>query len=185
MALRSRRTTEVCISGSGFMTFADRLLSKIDVTSIGTGCWVWTGGTNAKGYGYIRTSGRGSPMETAHRATYEMMRGEVPDGLHLDHLCRNPRCCNPDHLEPVTRAENKLRARKAVPHCVRGHYFTPENTGFDGTKRYCRACHNTNYTRWYHERGGKEYRAELRAEGSQQRRELVVWPKRHVRTVTS
>lgn len=148
------------------MTFIERLEKYISRDLVGAGCWIWTGATNSKGYGYLRTGGRGMPMIPVHRATYELVRGPISEDFHIDHLCRNPRCCNPDHLEPVTRQENRLRARKAVPHCPSGHYYTQENTGIDGNKRYCRICHNAAYVRWYHERGGKKYRAELRAEGS-------------------
>jgi hypothetical protein len=71
--------------------------------------------------------------------------GEIPEGLELDHLCRNTLCVNPDHLEPVTHAENIQRghaARGPVTHCRRRHEMTAENSYFDGRtgKRYCRSC---------------------------------------------
>jgi HNH endonuclease len=76
------------------------------------GCWTWLGTLSGSGrsralaYGYVRRHGR---MQPAHRAYWEVLHGPVPDGLELDHLCRNRHCVNPDHLEPVTRLENIAR----------------------------------------------------------------------------
>ncbi len=111
-----------------------------------TECWLWTGPTN-RGYG--RATIRGRKM-TAHRAVYLTMRGPIPPGrhIHLDHLCRNKMCVNPDHMEIVSRRENILRgqaptalnARKT--HCIHGHEFTPDNTMIrSGGSRKCRICH--------------------------------------------
>lgn len=73
-----------------------------------TGCWLWDHHTSDKGYGQLRERSSGRTIK-AHRYFYELHRGPIPDGLHLDHLCRNPRCVNPDHLEPVTNGENQRR----------------------------------------------------------------------------
>lgn len=106
-----------------------------------TGCIEYTGPLDARGYGSQITRGPGALRVQTHVAAYEMLVGPVPDGLELDHLCRNPRCCNPSHLEPVTHAENMRRAGSAVTHCIHGHEYTPENTARDGRgRRYCRAC---------------------------------------------
>lgn len=75
-----------------------------------TGCWNWQLSLNNAGYGikcvptYRRVLG--------HRYYYEQLVGPIPEGHDLDHLCRNPRCCNPDHLEPVTRSENLRRGAR-------------------------------------------------------------------------
>lgn len=70
-----------------------------------TGCWLWLGCKSPLGYGYVKRSGH----RAAHRLYYTEHVGPIPDGLVLDHLCRNPSCVNPDHLEPVTNAENGRR----------------------------------------------------------------------------
>ena len=72
-------------------------------------CWLWTGYITPLGYGTltVRRLGRGFK---AHRLVYELLVGPIPVGLELDHLCRNTRCVNPDHLEPVTHAENMRRS---------------------------------------------------------------------------
>lgn len=75
-----------------------------------TGCWVWQWVKNKKGYGQMR-DGNSPTMLYSHRVFYERAKGAVPQGMMLDHLCRNPACVNPDHLEPVTNFENIRRGR--------------------------------------------------------------------------
>jgi hypothetical protein len=76
-----------------------------------------------------------------HRRAYERAYGRIPDGLEIDHLCRNRACINPEHLEAVTHAENVRRAAVLVTGCKQGHPFTPENTYlFRGKYRRCRTC---------------------------------------------
>lgn len=107
-------------------------------------CWPWRGSVGTHGYGQhmINTKNR-----RAHRVAYELVFGPIPSGLTLDHLCRNKRCVNPAHLEPVTVQENirrsdcpsALNARKT--HCKRGHEFTPATTYITPAgSRQCRKC---------------------------------------------
>ena len=70
------------------------------------GGWLWKGSPGGNGYGKTWQDGR---TLLAHRFVYEKLRGQIPKGLHIDHLCRRPMCVNPSHLEPVTAAVNKRR----------------------------------------------------------------------------
>ncbi len=106
-------------------------------------CWNWKGILTRSGYPHFSFHGE---YANGHRFAYSMLRGPIPNGLVLDHLCRNRACVNPDHLEPVSLKTNILRgtglaainAKKT--HCVRGHEFTPENTYRSSSGRDCRTC---------------------------------------------
>jgi HNH endonuclease len=107
-------------------------------------CWNWVGSKNKAGYGRLWFSGE---YVLAHRLSYELLRGEIPERLELDHLCRNPGCVNPDHLEAVTHAENNLRGisppahNARATHCIRGHRFDADNTRYlAGGRRRCKTC---------------------------------------------
>lgn len=76
-------------------------------------CWEWTVSTGSHGYGQFAVGGLGGTMVLAHRYAFELLVGPIPEGLTLDHLCRNKICVNPDHLEPVTLVLNGQRARLA------------------------------------------------------------------------
>lgn len=107
-------------------------------------CWIWTGHKNRCGYGRLTVDGR---RIAAHRLAYELLVGPVPDGLELDHLCRNRACVRPSHLEPVTHRENTLRgdtivaAAAAATACPQGHAYDEANTyRYPDGRRDCRTC---------------------------------------------
>jgi hypothetical protein len=121
-----------------------RVLNRVSYPD--TGCWVFEG-ARAWGYGRIGLTIDGHKrVRQAHRVVYEALVGPVPEGLDLDHLCRNRACVNPNHLEPVTRQINLLRGdtipahHAAKTHCPAGHAYDEANTGHDRGTRRCRAC---------------------------------------------
>lgn len=116
----------------------ERLLSKISPEP-NSGCWIWTESVGNGGYGSIRSE---LGWEGAHRAAYRLFRGPIPDGMDLDHLCRVRCCCNPHHLEPVTRQENLLRGENCRKDCCHAGHPYPENLRIrpDTGKRQCMEC---------------------------------------------
>jgi len=143
----------------------DRFWSRVKIGEPDE-CWPWLGTPSGNGYGRI---GFGKKMFTAHCVAYELLVGQIPEGLTLDHTCRNRICCNPKHLEPVTEKVNILRgtspsaenARKT--HCPRGHPYNESNTYVhkDG-RRDCIICVRENVRKW---------RAEHREHYNEQARE--------------
>ena len=138
----------------------ERFWSKVDRCGPDE-CWPWLAG-KTKGYGTICLKiGDVWRSRRAHRLVYAALIGPIPEGLTLDHLCRNHDCCNPGHCEPVTNKENILRgtcptavnARKT--HCPQGHPYSEENTQVGPTGwRYCRICARAN---------DRQYKARKRA----------------------
>ncbi len=108
-------------------------------------CWLWTTPRVADGYGEFQVNRQ---KVLAHRFSYTLLIGPIPEGLELDHLCRVRHCVRPSHLEPVTHRVNLLRGdtmpirNAAKTHCPAGHEYSMENTYIrtDG-RRYCRTCH--------------------------------------------
>ncbi|WP_374725912.1 HNH endonuclease signature motif containing protein [Paraburkholderia phenoliruptrix] len=106
-----------------------------------TQCWNWNGRIAKNGYGVQRV---GRSCQAAHRYVFILIKGEIPAGLELDHLCRNRACVNPEHMEPVTHMENMLRSpvyqsRIQAMTCSKGHPLDGVRTR-NGGGRYCRTC---------------------------------------------
>jgi hypothetical protein len=112
-----------------------------------SGCWVWVGAVNNKGYGLTWFRRK---ITTAHRAYFIIAYGAVPTGLTLDHLCRNTRCVNPVHLEPVTHQENMRRGFfGSKTHCPQGHPYAGENLVIPKSGgRRCRTCDRAKSLRY-------------------------------------
>ena len=150
--------------------YEDNFWSKFDRTGpdvLGLGpCWNWQGAVQKhNGYGRLTTRSytKGQKRSfAAHRLAYELVNGPVPEGLQLDHLCRNRICGNPTHLEPVTMRENLMRGETLAAQlssqtaCKHGHEFTPENTyrRRDGS-RNCKTCVRAASLRYHHRRAAR------------------------------
>jgi hypothetical protein len=112
-----------------------------------SGCWLWLGATSKNGYGVVRLSNP-RRMTGAHRFSYELFVGPIPDGFTVDHQCNNIACVNPNHLKAMTQLDNGRRYTEAITHCPQGHPYDEKNTriikGYgvnDGYKlRVCRIC---------------------------------------------
>lgn len=125
----------------------ERFWAKVGATD-SQGCWPWLG-HKLPDTGHARFWLDGRTI-SAYRFGYELLIGPIPDGLVIDHLCRNPQCVNPKHLEPVTSRENTLRGlslpaqHAAKTHCKQGHPFDATNTHWYLKRgipvRRCRAC---------------------------------------------
>jgi hypothetical protein len=120
-----------------------RFLAKIKIAD--TGCWLWTAHIQKHGYGCFQYDRK---CCLAHRVSYTLFVGPIPEGLTIDHACRVRNCVNPAHLRPMTNAENILigvgpsaiHAKKT--HCPQGHAYTPENTYVFEGSRSCKTCHH-------------------------------------------
>jgi hypothetical protein len=126
------------------------------------GCWQWTGYRIAAGYGKVSILGT-RRKDLAHRVSYRLFVGPIPDGLTIDHLCRNTGCVRPDHLEPVTLRENIRRSKPERTTCPHGHsladaYIDVTPAGFRHKK--CRTCVLDRVRRRRERLGGTDATAE-------------------------
>jgi len=110
----------------------ERFISKTELCGDDGTCWGWTAGLTGQGYGKFKAHGK---TLLTHRVAWEWLKGPIPDGMFVDHLCRNRRCCNPEHLRIVSPTQNALENSESIcainakkTHCLNGHEFTPENT---------------------------------------------------------
>lgn len=136
-----------------FQEIITRVLEE--VRSMPTPCWLWTGSDSGNGYGRVSIGGK---TRAVHIVVYEHHKGPVPEGMVLDHECRNRECCNPDHLTPRTVLDNTLRgigptARNAAKtHCKRGHALKGDNLMLrergGRIHRECRACKKIRSIPW-------------------------------------
>ena len=129
-----------------------------------TGCWNWTGYESGVGYSGFNVGGHHS----AHRYAFHTIVGPIPEGMELDHVCRNRACCNPTHLEPVTRRENQLRGNTIAAanadrtHCKRGHPYEGEHLRIiihkaSGRKmRSCKTCFRIDRKLLYEKKIGRK-----------------------------
>lgn len=153
------------------MTLRDRFWAKVNLTGE---CWLWTGAVTTQGYGQI-WDGAITGRHQVHRLSYQWVKGSIPVGLDLDHLCHNAdlscpggpqcvhrRCVNPEHLEPATRKRNCERGRtgaylKARQQCPQGHPYDDSNTlHLPRGRRGCRACMKGISKRYLATEHGKE-----------------------------
>lgn len=122
----------------------ERFMQMVQVDQV-TGCWNWQGGKDKNGYGFFTVEGK---QYKAHRWIYEHTNGPIPEGLVIDHLCRNHSCVNPspDHLEPVTNRENVARGVGFAAHtlrtntCINGHPLEGDNLKVYQGRRFCLTC---------------------------------------------
>lgn len=126
----------------------DRFWSKVDKTD---SCWLWKAALSSTGYGVFRVSDP-DRLLYAHRFSYQLAKGDIPSGFCLDHLCRVPRCVNPEHLEAVTPQVNTSRGlSKKREKCIRGHDFSGNNVYYrpDNGARQCLLCKPLQFKDWY------------------------------------
>lgn len=128
-----------------------RFWAKVDKSG---DCWMWTAAHNGGGYGHFRWNGS---LHMAHRWSYVLARGSVDPEQVIDHLCRNPRCVNPSHLEAVDHATNVRRGiprASKITRCTHGHEYDQSNTGWyehprtGERERFCRACKRGKKAEW-------------------------------------
>lgn len=135
----------------------ERFVGRVHVSE--DGCWEWRGYIRKDGYGGVSKGGR---WMLAHRASYELFRGPIPEGMGLDHLCRVRSCVHPNHLEAVSQRENVLRSPVAPAavnahktHCHKGHPLEGDNVYLNqrsdrpSPSRICKTCRKEYAQRRY------------------------------------
>jgi HNH endonuclease len=152
----------------------ERFWEKVEKTD---DCWLWLGNLNGNGYGYTKLEAPSRRNELAHRISWTLHFGPIPEGLFVCHHCDTPPCVRPDHLFLGTHSDNmKDMWRKdrgfslfrGVTRCKHGHAFTPENTYIDRHgRRACRACGRDRINRW-----NAEHREEARQRGREWQRKF-------------
>lgn len=153
-ALTHGYINEVCSHMLGRPNLETRFWAKVKKTK---GCWLWTGGKFQSGYGQFKYKTESVPKpkfkpRKAHRISWELTRGLIPENKVVDHICRNRPCVNPNHLRIVTKKVNALEnslgpsaINHSKTHCNNGHEFNSENTYLYGkNKRQCRICQKKN-----------------------------------------
>ncbi len=130
---------------------ASRFWNNVDTTD---DCWLWLQSTGSHNYGQTWD---GKTVLLAHRVAWELTNGPIPDGLTIDHICRNRRCVNPSHLRLLSNVENaRMNGNWAKTHCIRGHEFTTENTFITKVgHRGCRICKRIVRRAWNERQAAK------------------------------
>lgn len=139
-------TKNTVINGEKRKSFKIRI---VESTGNSDECWNWNGHIGKNGYAYCTYNGKNT---TAYRASWEFFIGDIPDGYEIDHLCKNPKCVNPLHLEPVPPYVNNMRSNSPASicakktHCLNGHEFNNQNTKLINRPngkidRRCKICH--------------------------------------------
>ena len=128
-----------------------KFLSKVKINK-DSDCWEWSGELTSYGYPKIYYKGK---RFRAHRVSYNIFKGVLDSGLVIDHICRNKKCVNPEHLRQVNKQINAVEnsvsiaaLNKAKTHCRLGHEYTQQNTRIHKNSRHCITCDKASYVRY-------------------------------------